>query len=311
MSRQGTEQNGRWGLPSQLVNRWQRGHRGASERFGTGRVTGAIVSTAARDCQPDRTPVRAARAAAEGRPRPFRRDRRGPYVRRRTTSLLLAAAVTAITASFAMSGEVEIGDLVRRCLATRAAGSLGAVTGRVHDEPVGPSEPTRPRGSVPVMLVPLADAQVAEIEAVRSDARRSMRSYRGTVAGIDAGLERYEAALRASGGTELIRRGATDAEGMFRFDEVPAGAWFLVVRLEVPRQQVSGPRRVPRDPAQRFSGNLEHHGYGVVTYWWRAIQVRAGETRAVELTDRNATLTAVSEDRRPPPGSPAPFLPNR
>jgi hypothetical protein len=192
----------------------------------------------------------------------------------------------------------------------RARGALGDVTGRIYDEPTHRSAPARPRASVPVALLPLSSPRAAEIESAKADARRSMRHYRAVAAEIDSLWERYEAAMRSAGADDLVWRATTDGEGAFRFDQVPAGEWLLLARLEAPRP-VPRPRPVPKTPAQEFSGNLEHHGHSTVVYWWRAIEVRAGESTILELTDRNAALTAVREDLRSPPGAPAPFVPSR
>jgi hypothetical protein len=236
--------------------------------------------------------------------------RRGRLELIRAAMGLIAAIAFGIVPSGAAGAGSDLESLLEGYRGARSRGALGDVMGRIYDEPARRSAPARPRASVPVVLLPLNAARAAEFEAVKADARRSMQSYRAVAAELDALGERYVAAMRSAGGVDLVRQAATDGDGAFRFDQVPAGEWMLIARLEISRQ-VARPRPVPKTQAEEFSGNLEHHGHGTVVYWWRAIEVRSGESTTLELTDRNAALTAVKEDRRPPPGTPAPFLPNR
>jgi hypothetical protein len=315
MSRQDSEQKGRWGLASQSICSPQRGQRSRCGCLRSAAFTGAIVSAVIENCQHGAR--RGGLARSQGQ-----RDRRwAPSVHRRWTARggarrLLAVTFGALVISGFLSaprsvdGASELGALLDRYRAARDRGAQGDVTGRVYDEPSRRNAPPRALAAAALVLLPLSAEHAAELDALKADARRSMERYRRTAAAVDSFLERYAAAVRSSGGADLIKRGSTDEEGTFRFERVPAGEWLLLARLEAPRQQVQRPRTVPRGPDQQFSGNLEHHGRTTVTYWWRVIDVRAGEAMTLELTDRNATLTAVREELRTPSGSPTPLLRN-
>jgi hypothetical protein len=222
--------------------------------------------------------------------------------------LLIALAVA--TAPPGAGAGPDLESLLEAGREARARGALGDVSGRIYDEPARRNAEARPRASVPIVLLPLHGARAAEFEGLKADARRSIDRYRAIAAEIDSLQQRYEAAIRSAGGEDLMQRAITDEGGGFRFDRVPAGEWFLVARLEVP-PQISRPRAVPKTAVQRFSGNLEHHGHGAVVYWWRTIEVRAGESTTLELTDRNAGLTVTKENLRSPAWTPEPFLKDR
>jgi hypothetical protein len=231
---------------------------------------------------------------------------------RRQLAVAFALAISGLlSAPPSVDGASELGPLLDGYRAARDRGTQGDVTGRVYDEPSRRNAPVRAVAGASLVLLPLSVEHAAELDALKADARGSMERYRRTAAAVDSCLERYAAAVRSNGGADLIKQRTTDEAGGFRFERVPPGQWLLLARLEGPRQQIQRPRPVPRGPDQEFSGNLEHHGYATVTYWWRIIDVRAGEAMTLELTDRNATLTAVREDLRTPAGSPKPLLQNR
>jgi hypothetical protein len=227
---------------------------------------------------------------------------------------VFAGAVLVLGSSFAVAGpaRADVATLVTPYLDAHDEGAFGAISGRVQDEVTTGNTGPRPRPSVTVLLVPFSGELASELEAARRDIRASMASYRETAARLDAIRERYETALRrVAGGAALIRRARTEPDGTFEFEEVPAGAWLVLARDEIERERLARPKRVLPMPAQQFSGNLEQHGHSTVTYWWERIEIVSGQAIAIDLTDRNARLTAIKEDLRPSPYSPKPLVPGR
>jgi hypothetical protein len=112
--------------------------------------------------------------------------------------------------------------------------------------------------------------------------------------------EAYERALRDAGGADLVRVTTVEADGAFRLDEVPAGAWLVFVWHGVP-VKVSSPRMRARDRGQ-YRARPRLLGLEEVTIWLRPLAVEAGGTATLDLNDRNAWFRGVLEKRGPGPG---------
>jgi hypothetical protein len=84
---------------------------------------------------------------------------------------------------------------------------------------------------------------------------------------------------------------------VFVLEGVPAGAWVLMAQraVFVPKAG-SLPSRRDREA---FGARPQLTGYYAVTIWLRSLSVRRGESESVELTDRNAWMRAIAEERRP------------
>lgn len=275
---------------------------------------GDIVSAGVDDCQhneraePGR-PRTACPAATRPSPEPASWSR---FSNPSLSGIGLLFWVCAIAATGAHAEEVpDLGRLVHGHLEAHAQDKLGNVAGRVYEEPSRRNAPPRALEAVPVALVPWSDAQVAEMEGLKANARSSVQSYREVAAAIESLHRGYETAIRDAGGFDLVKHASSDKDGVFRFDRVPAGEWLLVARAEVGRDEIARPRHVPRHAAERFADNPRLHARTFVAYWWRHVHVGAGDTATIELTDRGVTLTAVLEDLRAPPGMPPPMLQNR
>jgi hypothetical protein len=148
------------------------------------------------------------------------------------------------------------------------------------------------------MLFPRSPAFDARLDELKSAARDSMWAY--TESGERLGDLRadYERALAMAGAGELVRGEVTDAEGRFRFGDVPVGQWVLIAWHETPHAR--GGRKIKKSEAGVFRGNVERTGYVAVTYWRLELDVRPGEPAAVSLNDRNGWFTAVREINRQP-----------
>jgi len=188
--------------------------------------------------------------------------------------------------------------LVASYMDARARGALGDVTGAASGDVRTPATPSQPVAGVSVMLLPRWPGLDARLDQLKRDARDSAASFAGAGDRVGGLRADYERALSQAGGGELVLGEVTDAQGRFRFSGVPAGAWTLLAWREEPHAK-SG-RKLKRNDATTFRGNLEHTGYVAVTYWRMEVEVRAGEPAAVSLNDRNGWFTAVKETQRVP-----------
>jgi hypothetical protein len=193
----------------------------------------------------------------------------------------------------------------RPYLDAQSRGRFAQVAGSVSGDPPRPGGLAVPLDGVSVLLMPHSAALETELRLVRDRYRQTSRAYLEAAEQIEGLRRAYESSLQGQGGGLLVRGEVSDAEGKFRFTQVPAGAWLVLAWLSE-HHRIAG-RHLPAQDAGTFVGNVERTGYTAVTYWLLRIDLEPGAEKAVRLTERGAWLTAIREDRRePPPRSSAP-----
>ncbi|HXJ79033.1 MAG TPA: hypothetical protein VMS64_10170 [Candidatus Methylomirabilis sp.] len=188
----------------------------------------------------------------------------------------------------------DITELLAPYLQARDAHQVGEVTVRALGDPSRPTAPPIPYQGVSVLLFPYSVPFDSEIDDVKAHFRDSLRNYMGAVADVVAARTGYESALVWGGGGELVRGEVSDAQGLARLTEIPGGEWVLLAWREE-----SHPGKAPLLKGRETKGFRDiplSTGYSVVTYWWMRLQVRAGETTALELNDRNVWMAGIRED---------------
>ncbi len=180
-------------------------------------------------------------------------------------------------------------------LRAAAEGRSGTVTGQAVGGPASPDGPDRPLGRLAVTLVPASPALLDRLREVRERARDDLAAYRRSAEAF-AGVRRwYEQQLSEAGAGHLVRSTSTGEDGRFELQDVPAGAWLLLaehaVRVRTPG---SGNR-----PGRAFRPQPRLVAYHAVTVWVREVVVEPGQTTTVELTERNAWMTGIAEERQP------------
>lgn len=217
--------------------------------------------------------------------------------------LLLAAAIGAVPA-----GAGDPGELVTSLLRARDAGAVGEVRCQALAEPSRPSAPPAPDRSVSVMLLPYSAELEAQLDAVKSGQRDSLKDFADAAGRIEAARTNYESALRFAGGGELIRGDVTDDQGRIRLTDLPAGDWLLVAWKDLGH---SAKRyRLQKGETRKYPDVPTSVGYSMVTYWRLRVTVRAKEASEITLTDRNVWITALKEERQFP-DQPGPTGPKR
>jgi len=195
------------------------------------------------------------------------------------------------------SASEDVGALVTPYLGARDSGLVGEVGGRAAAGSRTPTGPQVPYEGVVIMLLPYSGDLHQALDRIKAGLKDSLRSYVDGTAQVEAATEAYERALLAVGAGEMIRGEVSDADGRFRFTEVPAGSWLLLAWRNVDHP-VRG-RKVQKREAGHFTGNLERTGYRALSYWRARVEVRPGEATTVPLSDRNGWMTGVREESRP------------
>jgi hypothetical protein len=207
--------------------------------------------------------------------------------------LLLAATIGPVPA-----GAGDPGELVVPLLRARDAGALGEVSCQAWAEPSRPGGSPAPDRSVSVMLLPYSAELEAQLDAVKSGQRDSLKDFADASGRIEAARTNYESALRFAGGGELIRGDVTDDQGRIRLTGLPAGDWLLVAWKDLGH---SAKRyRLQKGETRKYPDVPTSVGYSMVTYWRLRVTVRAKEASETTLTDRNVWITALKEERRFP-----------
>jgi hypothetical protein len=194
-------------------------------------------------------------------------------------------------------------------------GEVGTVRGRAFAERRKPSAADLPLAGTVVALLPRSDAWLVRLQAIKRGARDSVETYRDAAPAVRRSHEAYEKSLWEAGAADLPRTATVDAEGVFTLDNIPAGTWILLAsrstyvnKTPPPRPSAAPP---PVRPPSPFLAPDKLAGYHVVTYWFRELTVAPGAIEALELTDRNAWLTGVREDREKPRLPDRPYEPPR
>lgn len=176
----------------------------------------------------------------------------------------------------------------------------GAVVGRAWEERRRPDRPDLPLRDTVVTLVPRSEAFLRRLEELRARSRDSIGAYRDATGAMRREREAYERTLWEAGAADLVRATQVDGDGVFAFDDVPAGEWLLFgwrsVFVDLPSV------RVGKRDRSTFTGRERLDGYSTVTVWLRQISVESGARELVELTDRNAWFSGVLESLAPGAG---------
>lgn len=181
-------------------------------------------------------------------------------------------------------------------LRAAAEGRSGIVTGQAVGGPASPGGPDRSLGRLAVTLVPASPAVLDRLREVRERARDDLATYRRSAEAF-AGVRRwYEQQLSEAGAGHLVRSTSTGQDGRFELRDVPAGAWLLLAEHAV---RVDRTPRSGRAPGRAFRPQPRLVAYHAVTVWVREIAVEPGQMTAVQLTERNAWMTGIAEERRP------------
>jgi hypothetical protein len=208
-------------------------------------------------------------------------------------ALLILGGLLAVGGGPPVSAD-DMTDLVVPYLRARDDKRVGEVMGHALGDPTHPTAPGVPYEGVSVLLLPYSVGFDSELDDIKAHFRDSLRNYMGAAADVVAARTAYESALLWAGGGELIRVEVSDARGLVRLTDVPAGEWMLLAWREE-----AHPGKAPKLKLRETKGFRDipmSAGHSVVSYWWMRLEVRAGETTPVDLNDRNVWMAAVRED---------------
>jgi hypothetical protein len=207
-------------------------------------------------------------------------------------ALLLAVLLVAgLIAKVAIALDVDLEPYQQ----ARRSGALGSVAGRVIAEPTRPDLPGRPFVGATITLLPRSPILMERLENLKRSARDSVQSFRDAAPAIRKAREAYERELLVAGAPDLTPLLQVDADGTFRVDDLPAGAWLIFGWYSVPRDVATS--RINPKERQHFPTLTRLRGFQEVTVWLRDVDVVGGNTATVELNDRNLWFRGVVEER--------------
>src|SRR5262245_28923774 len=212
------------------------------------------------------------------------------------------------------AGAQGIDAPVERYREAAAGREIGVIKGRAFEERRKPTGPDLPLTGTAIRLLPRSDAWIVRLQTIKRESRDSADAYRESAKLVTKARELYEPRLLEAGAGDLSQEATVDSEGAFALEGIPAGPWVLLASRDAYTKTASHDRRGPATPQGRVMPFLPPEklvGYHVVTYWLRELTVAAGAVETVELTDRNAWLTGVAENRQAPPLPNQPFQPRR
>jgi hypothetical protein len=210
--------------------------------------------------------------------------------------MLAAVLVAALLASIAFAAAAaDLGNLIAPYLAAREQGAVGTVVGRAYAEASRAGDPPRPYAAVSVLLVPRTPGFEGELAAIKAARRDSPDRFVDADPQIRATRTAFERALIEAGAGALMKGDSTDGTGIFRFADVPEGAWMLLGWQESGGKKTAS--RSSKSDAIQFPTRPEVVASFTVVYWLLPLDVRAGEETQVRLHDRNTWLTAIREVR--------------
>src|SRR6266850_988461 len=159
------------------------------------------------------------RAVAVG-PRPLA----DPSARRRSAVIRVLLAVLLVATGAAEALDIDLGPYRE----ARRAGAVGSVGGRVLAEPARPNAPARPFVGATVTLLPRSPNLLGTLESLKRGSRDSVQAFRDAAPAMRKAREVYERELLEAGVPDLTPLLQVDADGTFRFEDVPAGAWLVL-----------------------------------------------------------------------------------
>ena len=176
-----------------------------------------------------------------------------------------------------------------------AAGAVGGVSGWTVGETGRRAAPEQPLADVSVTILPRSEALLARLADIKTAARRDLRVYRESARRIADARRQLERALTEAGAGDLVRYTAAAPDGAFAVEGLPAGRWLLLAqRAEFIRKETSPPKS-RESTIYRRQPRLK--GYYAVTLWVEELTIDAGRSERLELSDRNAWMTAIAEDK--------------
>ncbi len=173
-------------------------------------------------------------------------------------------------------------------------GEVGSIEGRAHVERRLPDAPDTPLTGLVLVLMPLSEPLLTEVERVKAGARDSMEAFQASAPRIKGLEAAHEWALWEAGAADLLRSSVIGPDGGFAFDDVPAGRWLLFGRLEAPSPVA--PRKPKPEAVAPFNIGPQVIGHRAATFWLVTVSVTAGGAAEVTLTDRNIWHAGVIED---------------
>jgi hypothetical protein len=177
----------------------------------------------------------------------------------------------------------------------RRAGALGVVAGRVQAESRTPTGQPRPLAGATAVLLPRSSALWGRLEQLKAQSRESSTAFAAAAPEMRKAREAFERDLVKAGAPDLTLMVVVEPDGSFRIEDVPAGAWMLLVWHSSP-VDVSTPRAKAKDKSL-YQPRARLQGYQSVTVWLRDVTVAGRETATVELTDRSGWFRGVVEER--------------
>jgi hypothetical protein len=177
----------------------------------------------------------------------------------------------------------------------RRAGALGVVSGRVQAESRTPTSQPRPLAGATAVLLPRSSALWGRLEQLKAQSRESSTAFAAAAPEMRKAREAYERDLVQAGAPDLTLMVVVAPDGSFRIDDVPAGAWMLLVWHST-SVDVSTPRTKVKDRSL-YQPRTRLQGYQSVTVWLRDVTVAGRETATLELTDRSGWFRGVVEER--------------
>jgi len=185
--------------------------------------------------------------------------------------------------------------------AAAAAGAVGNVTGHVYEERRRPEGADQPLAGAAVTLLPRSAEFLRKFEEVKRTARNSVSDYRAAASAILTLRRAYEKALWESGAVDLVMGTVVEADGRFLVENLPAGAWLLIVT-----RSVATDKRPAGTPSKQQRGvytpGTHLTGYQRLTIWLREVTVSSGRSESVDLAERSAWFSGVVEERAPDAG---------
>jgi hypothetical protein len=227
---------------------------------------------------------------------------------------IVPALVLAVVSLASLAGAESVDAPIEAYRGAAAGGALGTVKGRAIEERRRPTAADLPLAGTSVRLLPRSDALIVTLQGIKRGARDSIDAYRESAAQVTKAREVYEKRLLEAGAGDLSQAVTVGDDGAFALEGIPAGPWVLLASRSTFVSKASHDRRGPTTSPNRPTPFLPADklvGYHVVTYWLREVTVVGGAVETVDLTDRNAWLTGISENRQAPPPSTQPFQPRR
>jgi hypothetical protein len=208
-------------------------------------------------------------------------------------SVVVVVAILAGLPEFGVAAG-DLSTLVAPYLAAQKEKAVGAIAGHAYAESPRRQAPPTPYPSVQVRLLPYSAQFEAQLDAIKSGLRDSLKNYGEAVTRFEDARIAYERALLEAGGGALVRDGVTDAGGTVRLTEVPTGDWLLVAWWETGHQRKTN--KPDRRGVDQYADVPMTVDYSTVTCWRRRVSVKLGEETEVTLSDRAVWMTAVRQE---------------